>query len=92
LLLDMGKKVTMTSVRIYLSGYIGANLQLRVGNAAVFGDMRVVAGANDAGGTLRLRLTSVRARYLLIWFTLLPPDGTGKFQENVYRVVVNGRP
>jgi hypothetical protein len=93
LLLDMGKKVTITSVRIDLSGYQGANLQLRVGNAAVLGDMRVAARASGVGGTIRLRLASaVRARYLLIWFTQLPPDGAGHFQENVYRVVVNGRP
>jgi cytoskeletal protein RodZ len=93
LLLDLGKTVTITSVRIYLSGYRGANLQLRTGNATVFGNMPVVARASDAAGTLRLRLKSaVHARYVLIWFTLLPPDGMGHFQENVYRVVVNGRP
>ena len=93
LLLDLGKRVTVTSVRIDLSAYRGANLQLRMGNATVFGSMSVVAGASNAAGTLRLRLKSaIHARYLLIWFTLLPPDGMGHFQENVYRVVVNGRP
>jgi hypothetical protein len=93
LLLDMGKNVAITSVRIDLSGFQGANLQLRVGNAAAFDGTRVVASRSDTGGTIRLRLKAVvRARYLLIWFTLLPPDGQGHFQENVYRVVVNGRP
>lgn len=92
LLLDMGKTVTITSVRIDLSGYRGANLQLRAGRAATFSDLLVKAHATDAGGVVRLRLASpARARYLLIWFTLLPPNGTGRYQESVYRVVVNGR-
>lgn len=93
LLLDMGKTVTITSVRIDLSPYRGASLQLRAGGVANFSDLRVKARATDVGGTVRLRLASpVRARYLLIWFTLLPPNGSGEYQESVYRVVVNGRP
>ena len=92
LLLDMGKTVTITSVRIDLSAYSGADLQLRAGGTAVLDDLRVVKSASDAGGTVRLLLDSpVRARYLLIWFTLLPPNGTGRYQESIYRVVVNGR-
>jgi hypothetical protein len=93
LLLDMGKTVAITSVRIDLSPYDGADLQLRAGAIAALGDLPVAASASDAGGTVRLRLTApVRARYLLVWFTLLPPDGSGTFQESVYRVVVHGRP
>lgn len=89
LLLDMGKRVTITSVRIDLSPYRGANLQLRAGGGA--DRLRVVARAPDAGGTVRLRLTGpVRARYLLIWFTLLPPNGQGRYQESIHGIVVNG--
>jgi hypothetical protein len=92
LLLDMGKTVTVTSVRIYLSAYRGADLQLRAARAGGLGDLHVVARASDAGGTVRLRLAApVRARYLLIWFTSLPPNGQGRYQASVYRVVVNGR-
>jgi hypothetical protein len=29
---------------------------------------------------------------VLIWFTLLPPNGAGQYQASVYHVVVNGRP
>jgi helix-turn-helix protein len=89
LLLDMRRSVTITSVRIVLSPYRGANLQLRAGGSAA--RLRVVARASDTGGTVRLRLAApVRARYLLIWFTLLPPNGQGRYQESIHGVVVNG--
>jgi hypothetical protein len=32
----------------------------------------------------------VRARYVLIWFTLLPPDSAGTFQAVVYNVTISG--
>jgi hypothetical protein len=93
LLLDMGRRVTISSVRIYLDPYRGANLQLRVGNAATVDGLKTVARASDVGGTVSLRLREpARARYLLIWFTLLPPNGAGQFQASVYRVVVSGHP
>jgi transcriptional regulator with XRE-family HTH domain len=89
LLLDMGKTVTVTSLRIDLSPYRGANLQLKLGNTP--SGLRVAAHASDVGGTVRLVLSSpLRARYVLIWFTLLPPNGAGTYQESVSRVVVNG--
>jgi Helix-turn-helix domain len=94
LLIDMGRKVTITSVRIDLAGYGGADLQLRVGDSAGSPDgMWVAAHADDVGGTVRLRFsTPEHVRYLLIWFTLLPPNGAGQYQASVYHVVVNGRP
>ena len=92
LLIDMGRTVTITSVRIDLAGYGGADLQLRVGNTATSpAGMRVAAQASGVGGTVRLHLsTPEHVRYLLIWFTLLPPNGAGQFQASVYHVVVDG--
>jgi transcriptional regulator with XRE-family HTH domain len=90
LLLDMGRTVTVTSMRIDLSPYRGADLQIRLGGTP--SDLRVAARADDVGGTVRLKLSSpLQARYVLIWFTLLPPNGAGMYQESVSRVVVNGR-
>jgi hypothetical protein len=93
LLIDMGHPVTITSVRINLAGYGGANLQLRVGDPAGGpSGMKVAARADDVGGTVRMHLqTPQYVRYLLIWFTLLPPNGAGQYQATVYHVVVNGR-
>ncbi len=92
LLLSLGHQATITSVRIDLTGYRGVDLQLKVGDGTSPQDFRVVATADDAGGTVRLTLRQpASARYLLIWFTQLPPNGAGHYQESVYHVLVNGR-
>ena len=52
-----------------------------------------MARSSGAGGTVRLSLTTpVQARYLLIWFTLLPPDTSGTYQASVYDITVQGQP
>jgi hypothetical protein len=80
-------------VRIELGPYAGADLQLRAGNSAALSSLKVVTRANGVGGAVRFRLRSPRtARYVLLWFTLLPPNGTGQYQASVSRVVVNGHP
>ena len=94
LILDLGRTATVTSVRIDLASFQGANLQLRVGDTdGALSSLRVAAVADDVGGTVRLHLRSPQqARYVLIWFTLLPPNGVGQYQATIYHVVVNGRP
>jgi cytoskeletal protein RodZ len=92
LLLDLGRKATVTSVRLDLAGYQGANLQIRVGNSTASQDLLVAAKANDVGGVVKLTLRHpTAARYLLIWFTQLPPDGAGHYAASVSHVVVTGR-
>jgi hypothetical protein len=45
------------------------------------------------GGAVRLQLTAaVHARYVLVWFTRLPPDTSGSFQASVYNVALKGQP
>jgi hypothetical protein len=91
LLLDLGGKVTATSVVIGLSNYGGASLEIRAGNSTAPQELRVVATAGNAGGVLRLTLPHpVAARYLLIWITQLPPDGAGHYAETVSHVQVTG--
>jgi cytoskeletal protein RodZ len=93
LLLDMGRTVTVTSVQIRLGSIGGADLQVRAGDAASLGAAPVLASAQDAGGALTLRLKApARARYVIIWFTGLPPSGAGKYQATVYSAAVTGRP
>jgi hypothetical protein len=92
LLLSLAHQSTITSVRIDLTGYRGVNLQVKVGDGTDPKDFKVVATADNAGGTVRLTLRHpASARYLLIWFTQLPPNGAGQYQESVYHVLVNGR-
>ncbi len=91
LLLDMGRRVTITSAQIMLGDFRGADVQLRAGNVPVLADLREVASVAGAGGTVRMWLTApARAKYVLIWFTRLPPDATGTFQASVYDVHLHG--
>jgi hypothetical protein len=92
LLLDMGRPVTLTAAQIALGPVHGASLQIRVGTAPTLADLRSVAHAADTGGVVRLRLTRpARGRFVLIWFTSLPPDPAGTFQVEVWNVRLEGR-
>jgi len=93
LLLDMGRPVSIAAVGLTLGSYPGANLELRLGAIPELGALRVVASASNAGTVLSLPLKApVRARYVLLWFTKLPPDGAGTYQIFVHGVTVRGRP
>jgi hypothetical protein len=93
LLLHMGRPVTITAARISLGRTPGASLQLRVGAKPVLAALRPVAHATDVGGVVQLRLASpAHGRYVLIWFTRLPPKPDGTFQASVYNVRLFGRP
>jgi len=93
LLLDMGRTVTVTSVRVSLGGQPGASLQLRAGREPTLAWLPMVAGASDAGGTVQLQPSApVHVRYVLIWFTNLPPTSAGTYQASIYQVVIQGQP
>jgi cytoskeletal protein RodZ len=93
LLLDMGRPVTITAARLTLGSIPGADIQLRAGSVPDLADLRPVATAADVGGPVRLQLpAAVRARYVLIWFTQLPPDGQGTFRASVSDVALQGQP
>jgi hypothetical protein len=91
LLVDIGRTVTVTSVQVSLNGH-GANLELRAGARPTLAWLPVVDSVSDAGGIVRLTPNApVHVRYLLLWFTYLPPDGDGTYQASVYQVAVKGR-
>lgn len=93
LLIDMGQPVTITSVQLILGSPPGADLELLTGDTPARSQLRVQASANDAGGSVTLNLANPGpASYLLIWFTLLPPDDSGTFQASVYNVRIEGTP
>jgi cytoskeletal protein RodZ len=92
LLVDMGRTVTVSSVRLWTTARSGAALQLRAGAEPVSSWLPEVASAADAGGAVRLQPGApVHVRYLLIWFTTLPPDNAGHYQASVYRITVQGQ-
>jgi cytoskeletal protein RodZ len=91
LLLNLGRRVTINDAELNLGGFSGADIQLRAGNEPSLSDLHEVASSSGSGGDVRLNLkTAARAKYLLIWFTQLPPDGNGTYQASVYHVIVRG--
>jgi hypothetical protein len=93
LLVDMGRTATITSVRVTLGSEIGTAFQVRVGDSSSVSSLTTVATEAGVGGTVQVKLSSpAQARYVLIWFTKLPPDGSGTYQLDVYNISVSGRP
>ncbi len=93
LLVDMKRTVTVSSVRVWLVARSGASLELRAGAKPVPKWLLTVASATDTGGAVQFRLsTPVHVRYLLVWFTKLPPDNAGHYQASVYKIGVQGQP
>jgi hypothetical protein len=91
ILLDMGKTVTVSRVRLVLGDSVGADIQLRIGDSATPSDLSTAASATNVGGTVKLQVTSpVSGRYVLVWFTRLPPNSQGKYQIDVYSATVYG--
>jgi cytoskeletal protein RodZ len=91
LLLDMGRKVTITGVRVLLGPAAGARFQIRVGPRPRLAGLRPVARSAGHGGIVYLKVGSrPTGRYVLVWFTRLPPNAAGNFQVAVRGVRVRG--
>ena len=92
----MGLPVRIRSVTVTFGPVPGADVSVEVGNrdtltAATLGTFRTVARADDIGGTRTFKAAHVaRGRYVLIWFTKLPPAGSGQFAAQIFTVVVRG--
>lgn len=92
LLLDMGRAVTIASVRVNLGQTTGATIELRAGAQPAADGFATVAVRQDAGGRITLTPSvPVSARYVLLWFTKLPPNGNGTYQAFVHQVTVEGQ-
>ena len=87
----MGNAVTISSVQLVLGTPLGAYLEVRVGNTAALPDLSTVATATNVGGIVQLPTNpTTSGRYVLIWFTALPPNGLGKYQIDIYSATVQG--
>ncbi len=90
LLLSLGKTARVRDVQLVLGSAPGAVVQVRVGSSPSL-ELPVVASAAGVGGTVLLTATAAATgRYVLIWFTRLPPDGHGHYQVSVYNVRLDG--
>ena len=56
------------------------------------GGLDVVLEKIVAGGALKMHITvPVHDRYVINWFTKLPPDAAGTYQASVYKINVRGQ-
>ena len=99
LVLDMGKPVKISQVRVKLGSTPGADVQLKVAGSGqppapgAAGSLPTVAQANGIGGSYTFAMKKpVRGRYVVLWLTKLPPlAGTGnRYQANIYNVTIRG--
>jgi hypothetical protein len=93
LLLDLGRTVTVTTVTLTLGSPPGTALELRLGAAPDLTALPVVTTATATRDRLSLPLASpAKARWVLLWFTRLPPDDAGTYQLFVHQVAIQGHP
>jgi hypothetical protein len=98
LMIDMGKSVTFRSVVVtFGTTQPGGDVQLLVGNSAArsaanLHSMTTVASASGLSGTFTFRISSsATGRYLVIWFTKLPPKAhSHTFMAEVFNVTIRG--
>ncbi len=91
LLLDLGRRRSVRVAELALTA-AGATFDLRAGDTAPANatDLPLVATRSDAGDHVQVNLDNpVRARYWLVWFTNLPPEGGG-FQVGVAELALLG--
>jgi protein kinase-like protein len=96
LVLDLGKPTSVSAVKVLLLGRPN-NLQLRAAPASAASipssatDFRTVAQATSVGGGVILRpAAAVTTRFLLVYLTSLPPDGTGRYMGQIAEISVFG--
>lgn len=98
LILDMGKSVRASSVLIKFGTEPGANVDIKVGDSDVRSAaneelMTTVASAVDVSGSHMFTIAKpVSDRYLVVWFTNLPPlaGAHGKYMAQIFTIIVSG--
>ena len=100
LILDMGHAVRLSSVKVLFGPTAGADVAIGVGNdgstaqQSDAGFTTVASADNLPGGLHTFRSDSTATgRYVLIWFTRLPPEAGGpanNYQAEIFNIVVRG--
>jgi hypothetical protein len=99
LILDMGKQVSLSSVQITFGNLPGANVAIEVANnnsvspAGLASFTKVAKQKNVGGGTQTFQTeSSPKGRYVLIWFTKLPPQpgNSNQFEAFIYDIAIRG--
>ena len=96
LLLDMGHPVRLSSVKVTFGPTSGADVAIKIGNnGSTDAGFTTVASADDLPGGSHTFVSSSAAtgRYVLIWFTRLPPEAGGpssNYQAEIFSIIVRG--
>ena len=96
LLIDMGTQVKLSQVRVQFGTTGGTSVQVGIGNAggpASSSGFTTVASSSHAQGITKFNVSSsAKGRYVLLWFTSLPPmsGSQNQYEAQVYNVVVRG--
>lgn len=96
LILDLGRPYRVASVTVTFGSEPGANVEIKAGSSSTpspenLGAMTTIARATDVSGEHVFTVRHpVADRYLVIWFTQLPPlAGTpGQYMGQIYSVAV----
>ena len=92
LLLDMGHPVKISAIRVTLGAAAGASFQIRIGDQPKLADLRAAASSAGPGGIVRMPMARpATGRYVLVWFTRLPPGSGGTYQADVHGIGVKAR-
>jgi hypothetical protein len=86
LVLDMGKTVTVSNVKVLMPSGTPGTVELHVGNSANSSTPQTASG--DASGSFELDGKQAKGRYVTLWFTKLPD--IGEFRATVRDVAVYG--
>jgi hypothetical protein len=97
-ILTLSPPAKVSSVTVTFGNAVGAIAQVKVGNSDVrsqanLHSMTTVAGATSVSGSHTFTIQHpVLGKYLVIWFTQLPPlaGQPGKFEAQIYKVVIKG--
>ncbi len=99
LILDMGKRVKLSAIEVLFGPTAGADVQIEVGNdntlspGALSAFTTVARGADIPGGNYTFHASgTATGRYVLIWFTKLPPQPQSprNFEAEIFNITVRG--
>jgi len=96
LIIDMGSAVRLDQVAVQFGTQCCAHVNIEIGNSnspSAKGSFTTVATSATASGTTTFPVSSsATGRYVLIWFTYLPPlaGSPNEYQAQIYDVSIHG--
>ncbi|MBV9450063.1 MAG: serine/threonine protein kinase [Streptosporangiaceae bacterium] len=94
LLVDMGSSVQLSQLTVKFGASCCGHVSIGIGNSnslSAMNSFTTVGSTANAAGTYTFNITSkATGRYVLIWFTSLPPLNNGTYQAQIYDVIARG--